>query len=299
MKFGLLLPNYSPTASAELIIRSARLAEELGYDSVWTTDHVIVPKEQAVPYGNLIESLIALSIASTATSKIRLGTSIIVIPQREPILLAKQLAAIDSISSGRLILGAGVGWLEKEYQYLGVGEYFNQRGKIFEEYIQVMRSLWSGKSDFQGQFVSFNDALFSPQPPQGEKLPLWIAGNSANAINRAAKIADAWHPVGLKPGELAKGTTALRSASNGRHVMVTLRALVEFPEVGGVESQINEGALNSWHILRGNPENLITDLVDFQKAGLEYIVLWFFHANWNELENSLITFAEDVLPSFR
>src|SRR5262249_37565967 len=138
MKFGLLLPNYGPTASPEIITSSARLAEDVGFDSVWTTDHVLVPKEQAVPYGNLLESLIALTIAASATSRIRLGTSIIVMPQREPVLLAKQLAALDLMSGGRLILGIGSGWMEPEFRYLNAD--FKQRGKIFEESLQAMRT---------------------------------------------------------------------------------------------------------------------------------------------------------------
>ena len=119
MKIGLLLPNFGATASGDTIAASAGLAEELGFHSVWTTDHVLMPANMPDPYGNIVESLIALTIAATVTRQVQLGTSIIVTPQREPVLLAKQLSAIDVISGGRLILGAGVGWLEQEFNYLG------------------------------------------------------------------------------------------------------------------------------------------------------------------------------------
>jgi probable F420-dependent oxidoreductase len=297
MRFGFQIPHYSPTASADTIVRSVRLAEELGFDSVWTTDHIMVPKQHAVPYGNLVESLIALTLAAASTSRVQLGTSIIVMPQREPVLLAKQLASIDLISGGRLIYGAGTGWLEQEFEYLGAN--FDGRGQAFEEYMAVLQALWRGDEEFEGQLVSFHDALFSPLPPQGDQIPIWIAGNSPIAIRRAARIADAWHPVGLSPQQLTEGVTALQAASDGREVVVSLRVVVEMQGVGGRDEQLNEGQLHTWHILRGEPENIVRELKEFQEAGLEYPVLWFIHANWTELERSLIAFADQVMPAFR
>lgn len=297
MKFGILLPNYGPTASGEVIVRSARLAEDLGYDSVWTTDHVLVPRDQAVPYGNLIESLVALTIAATATHRVQLGTSIIVTPLREPILLAKQLAALDVISGGRLIFGAGAGWLEPEFRFLNAN--FVKRGKIFEEHLQLMRALWRGEEQFQGEFTSFADAVFAPLPLQGDRVPLWLGGSSPIALQRVARVADAWHPVGLNPQELAEGAATLRSLSQGRSVLVTLRTNVELPGVGGMESQISRATLAHSHILRGNPEGLSRQVAELQQAGLEHLVMWFFHANWQELENSLTIFAHQVMPSVR
>lgn len=297
MKFGFLLPNYGPTASGEIITGSARLAEDLGYDSVWTTDHVLVPSDQPVPYGNLIESLMALTIAATATRRVQLGTSIIVTPLREPILLAKQLAALDVISGGRLIFGAGAGWLEPEFRFLSAD--FSKRGKIMEEYLRVLRALWRGENQFQGEFTSFADALFSPLPLQGDRVPLWLGGNSRIALQRVARIADAWHPVGLSPNELAEGAATLRSLAQGRSIMVTLRVNVELPGVGGMDSQISAATLARSYILRGNPEALCSQLAELQQAGLEYLVMWFFHANWQELEDSLTIFAHQVMPFFR
>ena len=297
MKFGFLLPNYGPTASFQLLIKSARRAEELGFESIWSTDHVVVPKSDSIPYGNLIESIISLTIAASATKRVKLGTSIIILPQREPILLAKQLASLDKISDGRLIFGAGVGWLKKEFDFLGVD--FVKRGAIFEEYIQVLRTLWAGKSDFQGQYISFNEALFSPLPPQGDRLPVWIAGNSKAAIRRAARIGNAWHPVGLSPTNLAEGVKELRSISSGRNTVVAMRANIQLPGAAGMESQASKASLDTWHNITGSLDAIHKDLVDFEKAGLEYLVLWFFHEDWKQLDNSLTVFAEKLMPSFK
>ncbi|MCY4540227.1 MAG: TIGR03619 family F420-dependent LLM class oxidoreductase, partial [Chloroflexi bacterium] len=195
MKFGLLLPNFGASASGDSIAASARLAEALGFDSIWTTDHVLMPADMPEPYGNLIESLVALTIAATATERVGLGTSIIVMPQREPVLLAKQLAGIDVVSGGRLILGAGVGWLEQEFNYLGAD--YENRGARFDEWLALTRALWSGDGAFTGESKRIVDALFAPQPPRGRRTPVWIGGNSSHAISRAATLADGWHPVGL------------------------------------------------------------------------------------------------------
>ena len=295
MKFGLLLPNYGAIANRETISRSASLAEELGYDSVWTTDHVLVPTSMAEPYGSLIESLIALTVAAAATEQVRLGTSIIVTPQREPVLLAKQLAAIDVISGGRLILGAGVGWLEQEFNFLGAD--YRRRGERFDEGLALMRTLWRGEGEFHGQFTAVEDALFAPTPLKRDRVPVWIGGNSRHAIRRAAASADGWHPVGLTPEELADGAAQLRSLTEGRPVAVTLRTNIELLAEDG------SGGQQDWkapgHQLCGTAAELCQHLADYQQAGLEYVVLWLFHKTWDEFESRLRRFAEQVMPNFR
>lgn len=293
MKFGLLIPNFGAAVAGETIAASARLAEELGFDSVWTTDHVLMPAEMPEPYGNLIESLTALTIAATATSKVRLGTSIIVTPQREPVLLAKQLAGIDVISGGRVILGAGVGWLEQEFNYLGA-EYEN-RGRRFDEGLALMRALWRGEGSFRGQFRTIENALFAPLPVAGDRLPVWIGGNSRLAIRRAASVADGWHPVGLTPSELATGLADLRDAANGRPVTASLRANIELLD----EGESAKGYAAPGHVLRGTASEIAAELKAYQNTGLEYAVLWLFHESWDDLEGKVRLFASEVMPNFR
>lgn len=293
MKFGLLLPNFGAIASGETIAASARLAEARAFDSVWTTDHVLMPADMPEPYGNLIESLVALTIAAAATESVQLGTSIIVMPQREPVLLAKQLAGIDVISGGRLILGAGVGWLEQEFNYLGAD--YAQRGPRFDEWLALMRALWNGDGAFRGERVTIGDALFAPRPPRGRCTPVWIGGNSAHAIRRAAQNADGWHPVGLTPSEFGVGLAELRALAKGRPVTASLRTNIELLAPG----EAARGYSAPGHVPRGSASQVVAELKAYQDAGLEYAVLWLFHESWDELEAKINLFAEAVLPAFR
>ena len=293
MKFGLLLPNFGAIAGGQTIAASARLAEALGFDSVWTTDHVLMPASMPDPYGNLIESLVALTIAATATQRVQLGTSIIVMPQREPVLLAKQLAGIDVISGGRLILGAGVGWLEQEFNYLGAD--YENRGARFDEWLALMRALWSGDGAFKGESKAVDDALFAPPPPRGRDTPVWIGGNSSLAIDRAASKAQGWHPVGLAPAELSDGLAELRALDNGRAVTASLRTNIELL----AEGEAAGGYSAPGHVPRGTASEVTAELKAYQDAGLEYAVIWLFHQSWDELEMKINLFAEDVLSNFQ
>ena len=293
MKFGLLLPNFGAIAGGQTIAASARLAEALGFDSVWTTDHVLMPASMPDPYGNLIESLVALTIAATATERVQLGTSIIVMPQREPVLLAKQLAGIDVISGGRLILGAGVGWLEQEFNYLGAD--YENRGARFDEWLALMRALWSGDGAFKGESKAVDDALFAPQPLRGRETPVWIGGNSSMAIARAATNAQGWHPVGLTPAELSDGLAELRALTNGRAVTASVRTNIELL----AEGEAAGGYSAPGHVPRGTASEVTAELKAYQDAGLEYAVIWLFHQSWDELEAKINLFAKDVLPNFQ
>ena len=261
MKFGLILPNFGAIAGADAIRRSAILAEELGFDSVWTTDHVLMPASMPDPYGNLVESLIALSLAAALTRQVQLGTSIIVTPQREPVLLAKQLASIDAISGGRLILGAGVGWLEQEFAYLNAD--YKNRGSRFNEGISLARALWGGEGSFSGEYSSIDDALFSPRPAKGSSLPIWIGGNSSHAIRRAATIADGWHPVGLTPAELEAGVAALGARNAGRSVTVSLRTNIELLAAG----ETSRGYQAPGHAPRGSAADIVRRTARLQRCG--------------------------------
>ena len=293
MKFGLLLPNFGESATGESIAASARLAEDCGFDSVWTTDHVLMPKAMPDPYGYLIESLIALTVAATATKRVQLGTSIIVMPQREPVLLAKQLAAIDVISGGRLILGAGVGWLEEEFAYLGAD--YENRGARFDEWLSLLRSLWQGAGRFQGATKTIEDALFAPLPMRKADTPIWIGGNSGLAIKRAAEMAHGWHPVGLTPAELAAGIDTLNALAPTRDVVVSLRTNIEVLMPG----ESAKGYAAPGHVPRGEADAIAAELKAYQAAGLQYAVVWLFHESAADLEVKIRRFANDVMRALR
>ena len=197
MRFGIGLPNYGRGKTWDDIRRVARLAEELGYESVWTTDHVVVPQENSEPYGNIFESLMTLALVASITQRVKLGTSILVLPQRNPVLAAKQVATLDAATNGRVILGVGVGWNEVEYKNLGAN--FKNRGKRLDEAIVLLRTLWSNENaSFQGTYTTLEQAVFAPLPAR-KSIPIWIGGNDEPAFVRAAKLGDGWHSTGASP----------------------------------------------------------------------------------------------------
>lgn len=224
MKFGVCVPNYGETSSTDDIRTIASEAESMGFDSVWTTDHILMPRNSGTPYERIFESLTTLAFLAAETRKVRLGISSLVMPMRNPVTVAKQLATIDNLSNGRVILAAGVGWNETEYSFLGVN--FHNRGKRLDESIRLIRDLWSGKTDFQSKVLrqKFQDAVFEPKPAQG-KLTIWIGGTSPAAMKRAARLADGWHPNAQPLDKFGKLVADFRRSSpdaKGKEVAVRI-----------------------------------------------------------------------------
>lgn len=185
LKFGICLPNYGATGSAEGLRKVALAAEELGYDSVWTTDHILLSTQSGTPYERILESVTTLSYLAGITSKVKLGVSSLIIAMRNPVVAAKQLATVDNLSSGRIMIATSAGWNEPEFNHLGSN--FHNRGKRLDENIRLLRELWNGSVvNFEGKRtgITFKDAVFDPRPIQ-KNLTLWIAGNSTAAMTRA------------------------------------------------------------------------------------------------------------------
>jgi probable F420-dependent oxidoreductase len=188
--FGVILPNYGAGSSPDGIRRFAETAEELGYDSVWTTEHIIVGPQAVDPYGRVYDALVTLGWIAGWTERVGLGTSIVLVPLHNPMHLAKQAATLQELSSGRFTLGVGVGWHEDEFEFMGVE--FRGRGRRTDEAIRLMRALWNGEHDFGGRWWSFHDATSEPHPsPRPE---IWVGGSSERAVRRARELGDAWHP---------------------------------------------------------------------------------------------------------
>jgi probable F420-dependent oxidoreductase len=188
--FGVILPNYGISASVDDIRRVVELAEELRFDSVWTTEHIIVGPEGVDPYGRVYDPLVTLGWIAGWTQRIGLGTSIVLVPLHNPMHLAKEVATVQELSGGRFTLGVGMGWHKDEFEFMGVP--FEGRGRRADEAIRIMRALWSGERDFDGEHWSFHDATFAPRPsPQPE---IWVGGSSPRALRRARELGDAWHP---------------------------------------------------------------------------------------------------------
>jgi len=188
--YGVILPNYSAGSSVDAIRRVAELAEELDFDSAWTTEHIIVGPEAVDPYGRVYDPLVTLGWIAGWTKRIGLGTSIVLVPLHHPMHLAKQVATLQELSGGRFTLGVGMGWHKDEFDFMGVE--FEGRGRRADEAIRLMRALWSGERDFDGEHWSFHDATSEPHPsPQPE---IWVGGSSPRAVRRARELGDAWHP---------------------------------------------------------------------------------------------------------
>jgi probable F420-dependent oxidoreductase len=188
--FGVILPNYGKDSSPDRIRRVAEAAEELGFDSVWTTEHIVVGPDGVDPYGRVYDPLVTLGWIAGWTEGIGLGTSIVLVPLHNPFHLAKQVATLQEVSGGRLTLGVGIGWHRDEFEFMGVE--FEDRGRRADEAIWLMRALWRGERAFGGRYWAFRDATAEPLPSPQPKI--WVGGSSARAVRRARELGDAWHP---------------------------------------------------------------------------------------------------------
>ena len=226
MEFGLHLPASSAGVKAADLIRFAQNAEALGFYCITVADHVIVPKNISVPYpytvdgkypgtGYHLEALMTMGFLAGATQRIRFITSVMIAPYRNPIITAKMLASLDVLSQGRVIVGLGVGWMKEEFENLQAPS-FADRGKVTDEYIQAFRELWTKDNpSFNGKYCNFSDVIFLPKPVQQPAIPIWIGGHSRQAIRRAARLGDGWHPIGgvptipLEPEDMNRDLTLL------------------------------------------------------------------------------------------
>jgi len=278
MRFGIALPNYGPLAGPETLVRLVRHAEALGVDSVWVSDHLVAPVgvRSIYPYDRrpdpkpgdmgvierFFEPLTTLAFLAGHTARVRLGVSAYVVPYRNPVVSAKIVATLDALSGGRVVLAVGTGWLREEFAALDVP--FAARGARTEEYLAVMRALWAGgEALFDGAHYRLPPVRTAPTPAQRPGPPVWIAGNSARALERAARIGDGWHAIDLTADELAPLAARLRerAAAHGRAPLtVSLRK--------GVVVRAGAGG----RPLYGDRDAVRRDRDAYAAAGLDYLV---------------------------
>jgi probable F420-dependent oxidoreductase len=292
MKIGVSLLNNWGIKDAQAVVGLASRAEELGFDSVWVHDHVfnvghVFDRIGGKPY---YEPLTLLSFVAARTERVRLGTSVLVLPYHNPIRLAKTAATLDVLSDGRLILGVGVGSIEQEMH--AMGSPFAERGAVSDEAIAVMRALWSEDDpSFDGKYSRFAGMKFSPKPVQKPSIPLVIGGVSRAAIRRAARLGDGWQPLGLSPEALGQGIALLREQA-----MAHGRDVSKIP----VSIAMGLGAPTSRrrHALGTDPAEVVRSAQAYAGLGVDTLVISANTGDPREARAAMEMVAREVLTAF-
>jgi probable F420-dependent oxidoreductase len=289
--FGIALP-YGPGTSIEAVEAAADAAEGLGWDGVWVTDHLLVDRESADDYGWITEAVTTLAYLAARTKRVKLGASVIVVPMRNAVVLAKELATIDAFSRGRLIAGVGVGWSDDEFSNVGESDHFHVRGAYTDETIRLWRHLWSGSSDpFEGRFHSFSNYDFGPLPTWGAGVPIWIGGRDPRALARVGRLADAYHSSATAPDKYAERITVIAeaAAAAGRPVpRWTARVRVRLGE--------RPEDADRFYAIRGSAEQVIAEITAWKAIGVDYLTLSFEERDADGVVKAMERFDRDIRP---
>jgi probable F420-dependent oxidoreductase len=296
MKLGVWIPNCRHLATPEIIRGAAVRAEALGYDSVWVSDHVVVPDANVVNFGaTVFDPLVTLGVIAGVTSRVRLGTTVLIVPYRNAVVTAKMVSSLDALSGGRVVFGIGAGWVAAESAMLGVP--FAERGAMTDEYLEAMQELWTKQApSFNGKYTQFSGLKFEPKPVQKPHPPIWVGGHSKAALRRAAQFGAAWHPINRSPEELKAGRAELArlSQARGRAVppALTLRNDVRILAAGQAVPKSTHGG----RVIAGEPARLIEQIAELAECGVEHLVLEFLSEDGRELDEQMVAFAERVRP---
>ena len=308
--FGTSMPSRGDMASPENLRTLAQRAESLGFDSVWVSDHIILPRkvDSFYPYAadgvatfrpdeDYYDPLATLNFLAGCTQKIRLGTHVLILPYRNPVVTAKMLSTLDVLSGGRVILGAGVGWMEEEFQALGLDTYA-QRGAVTDEYIQLFKELWTkDEPEFQGEHYQLSGMGFMPKPVQKPHPPIWIGGHTNPAIGRAAEYGDGWMPIGLRPPAILEPEELAEKIARLRRL--TVRAgrpedAVSLCFSTGVTFDDSPGATR--RMMSGRAEQIAADLRQYQDLGVRNFILGFPGDSVAALDEAMEQFSKQVMP---
>ena len=259
MKMGVSLSNYGILPSRSFLKDAALEIERLELDSIWVSDHIIVPKNDT-PWNRVFESITTLGFLSSITESVQLGTSVLLVPLREPLVLAKQIATLDSLSNGRVMIGVGIGWNKKEFDLLGYD--FKNRSKTVAENIDIMRKMWAGDYTKQGYSCE-------PMPVSDNGPPILIGGQSDGALKRVASIGDGWHPVGISAQEYDLGIQKITQMKKSNFIW-SLR--INFVANQKIESHYTGADGNPRLRLVGSIDEIISQIQKYQKVGLAHLV---------------------------
>ena len=303
-----------PGAQAQGLTAMAKAAEDGNLDMIAINDHIVVPTDidSAYPYtntgvwpgaaaGECLEMVTAGSFIAAATEKIRILTSVLVVPYRPAVLAAKMLATVDVLSEGRLTVGCGAGWMSEESTALGEPP-FNERGAVTDEYISAFKELWSAKSPrMNGGYVKFEDIIFEPKPIQDPHPPIWVGGESSAAIKRAARIGDGWYPSNHNPANLLNTPQRFATASArlneqaekfGRDGANIHRAYLAFYPVS---KEISGPTGKDRRCLSGTATEIRDDIAAFEDAGVDTIIFSVGGRELNEIVDNVAWLSRDVL----
>ncbi|MGE0862155.1 MAG: TIGR03619 family F420-dependent LLM class oxidoreductase [Gammaproteobacteria bacterium] len=261
MKFGISIPNNQGVDSVRELVAIAVEAEQLGYDSGWVSEHLFHASYVAARLGNrpYHEALVVLTAVATLTERLRLGTSVLVLPWHHPARLAKQIASLDQLSGGRVVLGVGVAQTPDEFANLGVP--YATRGAVTDDAIRALRALWSEDvPTYDGEHFRFEGLRFAPKPRQA-RLPILIGGNSPRALRRVRELGDAWHAMSLSVDEVR----AAMPGTGGKPG--SIRLVLEFTDAPPPR------AVHERRSLKGTPEELVQQVRGYAAAGIEEIVV--------------------------
>jgi probable F420-dependent oxidoreductase len=314
MKYGFTLPGRGPLATPERLGILARKGEELGFDALLTGDHILVPKTITSPYpytetgefpggpsGESMEQLTLLAFLAGQTSKIRLVTSVIIVPHRNALVAAKALATLDVLSQGRLVVGIGVGWMREEFEALGLPP-FEERGAVTDEYIRVFKEVWTEDNpSYDGKYVKFDNISFLPKPVQKPHPPIWVGGESRPALRRTAELADGWYPLGSNP-TFPMGTPEQLKAGLERLATYAKMFDRDPAEIETIyrthQFQLNKsaGADNGRLPFVGNADQIAGDIRQYQDMGVGSLVLDFLRQTeeLDEVLGRMEDFADQV-----
>ncbi len=298
-QFGVTIPNNWGVSDPQEVLRLGPEAEQQGYDSIWVMDHLfnagyIRERLEDKPY---YHPMAMLSYMAATTSRVTLGTSVLVLPYHNPVELAKYAATLDQMSGGRVTLGVGAGAMTEEFEALGIP--LRERGSLTNESIAIMKELWANHSpEYHSRRWNFGDVRFSPKPVE-HHVPLWIGGSSPGALRRTARVGDGWHPTGLSPEDYAIGrqeVTSLAEAAGRDPSSITMSARIEVEVHGGPSSQ---RAASRSRLPGDDPGAVRAGIEAYREAGVEHVVLALNSGDIPALRRLMSIIADEVLPAFR
>jgi len=298
MKLGICLPHYGRPIEIGRILEVVRRAEESGLDSVWVTDHVVVPEQANVIYReDMLDPLAVLPWLAGVTRRVLLGTSVVILPYRSPIPVAKLLASVDVLSGGRLIVGAAIGWLEGEFDALGVP--FKERASRSDEALELLRALWTQEHPkIQTKRHRVQDVVFSPMPLQKPRPPLYVGGSSEGAYRRVARLGDGWHASATNHDAFRQGADTVRRfwKEAGRESAPFLSLRIPILIDGVHRPAVDMGLIRGRHTLNGSVTQIADELRGFRDLDCGHVALEVSYSTFPAILETIDLIANRIRP---